>query len=222
MIELKNIKMIYDDNGVKIEALKLKELKIKDSEKVCFIGSSGSGKTTLFNLISGMILPTSGSVKVNNMLVSSMKEIERDKFRLDNIGYIFQDFNLFADFTVYQNIALPLSFTKQYSKEDIKKMTLDISKRVGIEKKINQKVKTLSGGEKQRVAIARSIVNHPKIILADEPTGNLDYKNGQKIMDLILKITNEEKATLITITHNNSQIELFDRTINIEDLNTAI
>ncbi len=222
LINLKNIEMIYDDNGTKINALKLKNLDIKDGEKVAFIGSSGCGKTTLFNLISGLIVPTKGEVNVENTLLNNLPESERDKFRANHIGYIFQDFNLFPEFTVLQNIVLPMSFSKKIEKPNIQKEAINMIKRVGLEDKINQKVKTLSGGEKQRVAIARSMVNKPKIILADEPTGNLDYKNGAKVMELLLKISSEENATLLVITHNNSQLSLFDRSLNIEELNEAI
>lgn len=222
MINLKNIEMIYDDNGTKINAVKVKKLEVKEGEKVAFIGSSGCGKTTLFNLISGMITPTKGNVEVEDVDLTTLTESERDLFRANHIGYIFQDFNLFPDFTVLQNVVLPMSFSKRYIKPEMEKEALAMLKRVGLDKKKDQKVKTLSGGEKQRVAIARSIVNKPNIILADEPTGNLDYKNGAKIMDLILQIAKEEKATLLVITHNNSQLELFDRSINIEELNEAI
>ena len=222
MIKLKNIEMTYDDHGTKINALKLKKIEVKDGEKVAFIGSSGCGKTTLFNLISGMITPTKGNVIVEDIDITTLKESERDLFRANHIGYIFQDFNLFPDFTVLQNVTLPMSFSKRYSKNEMEAEAKAMLKRVGLEKKIDQKVKTLSGGEKQRVAIARSIINKPNVILADEPTGNLDYKNGAIIMDLIIQIAKEEKATLLVITHNNAQLELFDRSINIEELNEAI
>ncbi len=222
MIKLKNVEMTYDDNGTKIHALKLKELEVKDGEKVAFIGSSGCGKTTLFNLISGMLTPTKGSVLVEDIDITTLTESERDLFRANHIGYIFQDFNLFPDFTVLQNVIIPMSFSKRYKKEEMEKEALNMLKRVGLDNKKDQKVKTLSGGERQRVAIARAIVNKPNVILADEPTGNLDFKNGAKIMDLIIQIAKEEKATLLVITHNNSQLDLFDRSINIEELNEAI
>ncbi len=222
MIKIKNIVMKYHDNGVEIDALKIKKLQIKDGKKVAFIGSSGCGKTTLFNLISGMILPTEGSIEVEDMDITDLTEIERDLFRANHIGYIFQDFNLFPEFTVMQNVTLPMTFSKRYSKKEINELAKDMLKKVGMEEKADQKVKTLSGGEKQRVAIARSIVNKPNVILADEPTGNLDYKNGVKIMELIMDIAKEEKATLIVITHNNSQLDMFDEVINIEELNEAI
>lgn len=222
MIKIKNLVMNYFDNGVKIEALKIKKLEIADGKKVAFIGSSGCGKTTLFNLISGMIVPTEGKVEVGDMNITDLTEPERDLFRANHIGYIFQDFNLFPEFTVMQNVTLPMTFSKRYSKKEINELAIDILKKVGMDEKANQKVKTLSGGERQRVAIARSIVNKPNIILADEPTGNLDYKNGVKIMDLIMKMAEEENATLIVITHNNSQLDMFDEVINIEELNEAI
>ncbi len=222
MIKLKNVEMTYDDNGTKINALKLKELKVDDGEKVAFIGSSGCGKTTLFNLISGMLTPTKGNVLVEDIDITTLTESERDLFRANHIGYIFQDFNLFPDFTVLQNVVLPMSFSKRYKKEEMEEEAINMLKRVGLDAKKDQKVKTLSGGERQRVAIARAIVNKPNVILADEPTGNLDFKNGAKIMDLIIQIAKEEKATLLVITHNNSQLDLFDRSINIEELNEAI
>ena len=214
--------MTYDDNGTKINALKVESIKVDDGEKVAFIGSSGCGKTTLFNLISGMITPTKGNVLVEDIDITTLTESERDLFRANHIGYIFQDFNLFPDFTVLQNVVLPMSFSKRHKKEEMEEEALNMLKRVGLESKKDQKVKTLSGGERQRVAIARAIVNKPNVILADEPTGNLDYKNGAKIMDLIIQIAEEEQATLLVITHNNSQLDLFDRSINIEDLNEAI
>lgn len=222
MINIKDVIMKYQDNGTEIEALKIKKLQIKDGKKVAFIGSSGCGKTTLFNLISGMIVPTEGNVEVEDMDITDLTEAERDLFRANHIGYIFQDFNLFPEFTVMQNVTLPMTFSKRYSKKEINELAKDMLKKVGMEEKANQKVKTLSGGEKQRVAIARSIVNKPNVILADEPTGNLDYKNGVKIMELIMEIAREEKATLIVITHNNSQLDMFDEVINIEELNEAI
>ncbi len=222
MIKLKNIRMQYEDNGTKIEALKLKELQIKDEKHVAFIGSSGCGKTTLFNLISGMITPTEGSVEVQDVELTSLTEQERDLFRANHIGYIFQDFNLFPEFTVLQNVVLPMAFSKRYTKKEMNELAEDILKKVGMDGKLNQKVKTLSGGERQRVAIARSIVNKPNVILADEPTGNLDYKNGAKIMELIKQMALDEKATLVVITHNNSQLDMFDEVINIEELNEAI
>ncbi len=222
MIKLKDIEMTYNDNGTKINALKLKKLEVNDGERVAFIGSSGCGKTTLFNLISGMLTPTKGNVLVEDVDITTLNESERDLFRANHIGYIFQDFNLFQDFTVLQNVVLPMSFSKRYSQSEMEKEAINMLKRVGLENKKDQKVKTLSGGERQRVAIARSMVNKPNVILADEPTGNLDYKNGAKIMDLIIQIAKEEKATLLVITHNNSQLDLFDRSINIEELNEAI
>lgn len=222
MIKLRDIEMRYNDNGQEILALKLKKLQLQENKHYAFVGASGSGKTTLFNMISGMIVPTKGKVEVNDIELTSLKENERDLFRANHIGYIFQDFNLFNEFTVLQNVILPLSFSKVYSKKEMDEMARKVLKEVGMDKKINQKVKSLSGGEKQRVAIARSIINTPDIILADEPTGNLDFKNGEKVMQLLIKLAKNKKATLIVITHNNSQLDMFDEVIDVEKLNEAI
>jgi putative ABC transport system ATP-binding protein len=222
MIKLRNLIMTYHDNGIIIEALKIDKIDIKDGKQVVFTGSSGSGKTTLFNLISGLILPTEGNVIINNTDITTLTEIDRDLYRANNIGYVFQDFNLFPDFTVMQNVLLPMTFSKRFEKKEMKDKAEDILKKVGMDNKASQKVKTLSGGEKQRVAIARSIVNKPKIILADEPTGNLDYKNGVKIMDLLKQIAKDERATLLVITHNHSQLDMFDEVIDVEKINKAL
>lgn len=222
MIKLNDIEMTYNDNGQKITALKLKKLEIEEGKQIAFVGASGSGKTTLFNLISGMIVPTNGKVEVNDINIAALEEEERDLFRANHIGYIFQDFNLFNEFTVMQNVILPLSFSNVYTKKEMIEMAKKVLKEVGIDGKENQKVKTLSGGEKQRVAIARSIINAPDIILADEPTGNLDYKNGVKVMEILTKVAKEKKATLIVITHNNSQLDMFDEVVDVEKLNDAI
>jgi putative ABC transport system ATP-binding protein len=222
MIKLKNLKMTYHDNGTVIDAIKIDKIDINDGKQVVFTGSSGSGKTTLFNLISGLILPTEGNVIINNTDITTLSEIDRDLYRANNIGYVFQDFNLFPDFTVMQNVLLPMTFSKRYEKKEMKDKAEDILKKVGMDNKASQKVKTLSGGEKQRVAIARSIVNKPKIILADEPTGNLDYKNGVKIMDLLKQIAKDERATLLVITHNHSQLDMFDEVIDVEKINKAL
>lgn len=222
MIKIKNVEVKYNDNGQEILALKLKRLILGDEKHIAFVGASGSGKTTLFNLISGMILPTNGSIEVNDVEITSLTESERDLFRANHIGYIFQDFNLFNEFTVLQNVIIPLSFSKVYSKKEMNEIAQNVLEQVGMKEKMNQKVKTLSGGEKQRVAIARSIANAPDIILADEPTGNLDYKNGAKIMELLKSLAKEKKATLIVITHNNSQLDMFDEVVDIEKLNEAI
>lgn len=222
MIHLKDIVMTYYDNGTKIDALKLKEIQIEKGKQVAFVGSSGCGKTTLFNLISGMIVPTEGEVWIEKEDITRLPELQRDLFRANHIGYIFQDFNLFPEFTAIQNVLLPMSFSKANKKSEMIEKARDILNKVGMNEKMNQKVKTLSGGEKQRVAIARSIVNRPDIILADEPTGNLDYKNGIKIMELLQKLAKEENTTLLVITHNQSQFNLFDAIINVEELNEAI
>lgn len=241
MLKLNNLSMSYWDGTSNVDILKIKELTIDKGKQVVFTGTSGCGKTTLFNIISGLIVPQEGNVLVNGTDITQLGEADRDLFRAQNIGYVFQDFNLFPDLTVMQNVMLPISFSRRpsmdihhqsflgiklpnrfsrkYSMAEMRKKAIQILKKVGMNDKALQKAKTLSGGEKQRVAIARSLVNNPKIILADEPTGNLDYKNGVKIIELLRSVALDVGSTLLVITHNTNQLELFDQVIRIEDIN---
>lgn len=219
MINLKQISKYYINDFEVVEAININELKVAKSEQVLFIGASGCGKTTLFNLISGILIPDKGTIEINSVEITTMKENERDLLRADTIGYIFQDFNLFNHLTIKQNIMLPMFFGCRKHEKNKEKIVDELIEQVGLKEKTKQKVKSLSGGEKQRVAIARCLINKPEIILADEPTGNLDYKTGQKIMDLLKNVAKEIGAILLVISHDTKQVDLFDRVINIEDIN---
>lgn len=219
MIILNKVSKDYINDFDIVKAINIKELIIREKEQILFIGASGCGKTTLFNLISGIIIPDKGCIEINGVDITAFKEDERDVLRADTIGYIFQDFNLFDHLTVKQNIVLPMFFGHRKNEKNKEKIVSKLIEQVGLKNKSKQKIRTLSGGEKQRVAIARCLINNPKIILADEPTGNLDYKTGQKIMDLLKRVANEIEATLLVISHDTKQVKLFDRVINIEDLN---
>ena len=205
MIKLKNVEMTYDDNGTKINALKLKKLEVKDGEKVAFIGSSGCGKTTLFNLISGMLTPTKGEVQVEDIDITTLNESERDLFRANHIGYIFQDFNLFPDFTVLQNVVLPMSFSKRYAKDEMEKEAVSMLKRVGLDNKKDQKVKPLKEEEKYTtnyllkqlilytipfvvVSIAVSLYNTIDMLSIVKPLieyGKFSTQNAEMILSII-------------------------------------
>ena len=216
MIALDNVKMSFD--GVKV--LDIRSVEFEDDKSYFIKGESGTGKTTLFNIISGLKLPDEGSVSVNDEFVCLKSEKERDAFRAENIGYIFQDFNLFDGFTALENVMIPMAFVKDKApRKDAKEKALAALDKVGIKDRANVKVNKLSGGEKQRVAIARAIVNMPKVLLADEPTGNLDRNNSRKIMSLLKELQKENQATLLVISHDLSLAEIFDETLDIYDFN---
>ena len=216
MIALDNVKMSFD--GVKV--LDIESLEFEDNASYFIKGESGTGKTTLFNIISGLKIPDEGSVYVNEEYVQLKSEKERDVFRAENVGYIFQDFNLFDGFSALENVLIPLAFVgKKVSQKDGKARALAALERVGLKDKANIKINKLSGGEKQRVAIARAIVNMPKVLLADEPTGNLDRNNSRKIMSLLIDLQRENEATLLVISHDLSLGDMFDKQLDIYDFN---
>jgi len=216
MIALDDVKLSFD--GVKV--LDIKNLEFEDDASYFIKGESGTGKTTLFNVISGLKVPDEGSVYVNDEYVHLKTEKARDVFRAENVGYIFQDFNLFDGFSALENVLIPMAFVKKkISRKEGKEKALSALERVGIKDRANVKINKLSGGEKQRVAIARAIVNVPKVLLADEPTGNLDRNNSRKIMELLSSLQKENHATLLVISHDLSLAEYFDHTLDIFDFN---
>lgn len=218
MIILQDIKRSYDGRMV----LDIPYCEFEDGKTYFIKGESGTGKTTTFNLISGLALPEEGIVQVDDVMVQLLSERERDLFRADNIGYVFQDFNLFDGFSALENVMVPLTFSSQKVKaKDAKRLAREALEKVGLGNRVNVKINKMSGGEKQRVAIARALVNVPKVLLADEPTGNLDRKNGGLIMDLLISSAQACGATLLVISHDLSLAEKFEETLDIYDINRA-
>lgn len=215
MIKINNLYKKYNSE-IEVDALKNINLIIEDSKLTTIIGNSGSGKTTLFNMIGAIDRPTEGTVIVDDIDIFNLNEKELANYRNEHIGYIFQAFYLEESFTVLENIIMPLVI-RGISKKEREEKALNIAKKMGIESKLMAKASKLSGGEKQRVAIARALINDPKIILADEPTGNLDSKNGDVIMDLLKELSNEGK-TIVLITHNNEYANKYsDKIIHLKD-----
>ena len=215
VIELIDVKKIYQLDEVTVPALNGLSLKIKKGEFVAIMGASDSGKSTAMNLIGSLDTPTTGSVLLGGTDISDALESELAELRGKKIGFIFQTFNLIPSLTALANIMLPMSF-QNMPKEKRTEIAVSLLKRVGLEKRMNHLPSQLSGGERQRVAIARALVNDPEIILADEPTGNLDSKTGQEIMHL-LKELNQEGKTIILITHDPKIAEYAHRKIKIKD-----
>jgi putative ABC transport system ATP-binding protein len=211
MIKIKNLNKIYDN----FQALKDINLHIKKGEIVVLKGVSGSGKSTLLSLIASMSKPSSGSVEVNNILVSKLPDVHSCKYRNENIGYIFQSFNLLEQLSVADNIFAPLVISEAKNKQELLEIAM---KKANIYHKKDEIVSNLSGGEKQRCAIARAIVLNPNIIIADEPTASLDKQNSLKFID-VLKEFKKEKRTVIISTHDSifDNLDLVSRYINIQD-----
>ncbi len=200
MIEVKGVSKIYTMGKEQVTALDNVNLTIKDGEFVAIVGPSGSGKSTLMHLVGGLDTPTSGSIVVNGKDISKLKDKDMSKYRNQTIGFVFQSFNLENTQTALENVMMPLIFAGTGNRERKLKANraLEI---VGLQDKIKHKPNEMSGGQRQRVSIARALVNEPSIIFADEPTGNLDSKNGELIMNLLSDL-NEKGYTIIMVTHN--------------------
>jgi len=213
MIKLEKVEKIYQRGSEKVRAIKGIDLEIKKGEFLSIVGPSGSGKTTLLHILGCLDVPTSGIVKIDDIDVETMSESELVRIRREKIGYIFQQFYLIPGLTVYENVRLPLIFSKkQRTKEEVEKLI----ELVGLTHRINHKPNQLSGGEMQRTAIARALVNDPEFILADEPTGNLDTENSEKIFD-ILKSLHNEGISIILVTHNPDLAQRSKRVIKLKD-----
>ena len=212
VIEIKGLKKSYENR--QITALNGIDLEIKEGEFVSIIGPSGSGKSTLLNMIGALDTPDEGSINVAGTDLTRKEDLS--KFRSDEIGFVFQLHNLIPNLTVLENVQIPLIETP-ISDENTEKRALDLLKSVNLENKINQKPTKLSGGERQRVAIARSLAVNPPIILADEPTGNLDTKTGNYILDFLNDLHEREGKTIIIVTHDLDIVKYATRVVYIRD-----
>lgn len=214
MISLKNIIKDYGEGSGKTTALKGVDLEIEKGEMVAIMGPSGSGKTTLLNILGLLDIQTSGEYILDGKVVKGIKADSLAKLRNKKIGFIFQSFNLLYEYDIVYNVSIPLTYSN--NTKDMRSRCVKMLKMVGLKDHINKKPDELSGGQKQRVAIARALINEPEIILADEPTGALDKKTGDDILELIRDI-NKEGKTIIIVTHDKSIADKCDRVINIID-----
>ena len=215
MIKVSNLSKIFRTEEIETTALNGVSFEIKDGEFVAIMGPSGCGKSTLLNILGLLDNPTIGSYELLGTEVANLKEKERTKFRKGNIGFVFQSFNLIDELNVYENIELPLRYLDIPSSERKARVT-EMMKRMNISHRAKHFPQQLSGGQQQRVAIARAVVAGPKLILADEPTGNLDSKNGKEVMDL-LKELNQEGTTIVMVTHSQKDASQAQRTIDLFD-----
>lgn len=214
ILKTSNLKKYYRNGENLVKAIDNANIDIKEGEFVAIVGKSGSGKSTLLHMIGGLDNPTEGNIYINNKDIFSLKEEELAIFRRRNIGFIFQNFNLIPSLNVWENITIPIGLD---GKEINKAFVTDIINSLGLESKIDALPNTLSGGQQQRVAIARALVARPAIILADEPTGNLDSKTSDEVMSLLKTMIKKYNQTLVMITHDETIAQMADRVIYIED-----
>ena len=215
MIQLENIKKVFRTEEVETIALAGITLKVEEGEFVAIMGPSGCGKSTLLNILGLLDNPTEGTYNLAGTEVGSLKESERTMVRKGQIGFVFQSFNLIDELNVEQNVELPLKYLGVPKKER-KERVVEMLRRMGISHRAKHYPNQLSGGQQQRVAIARAVVTKPKLILADEPTGNLDSKNGFEVMELLRQL-NEEGTTIVMVTHSQRDAAIASRTINLLD-----
>ncbi|MBC8186365.1 ABC transporter ATP-binding protein [candidate division KSB1 bacterium] len=217
LISCEGISKIYKMGEVEIKALNNVSVEISKSQFISFIGPSGSGKTTMLNLFGVLDKPTSGTLKVIGTDISKLNYVERAKFRGEHLGFIFQNFNLIPVLTVYENVEYPLIMVKSIPPKERKEKVLSLLDAVGMLDQKNKLINQISGGQKQRVAIARALTTDPKIVLADEPTANLDHESAYKVMSLMRKLSREIGTTFIFSTHDPKIVKEVDITYTIED-----
>lgn len=215
MVALENVFFQYPDSEFQ---LNIDNLSFEQGSKTAIIGTSGFGKTTMLNIIAGIITPQEGWVKVNDQIINKLEDAERRNFRIQRIGFIFQDFKLIPYLNVMDNILLPYRINSSISmNNETLQSAVSIAEELGIKDKMKKYPSKLSQGERQRVAICRALLNRPSLILADEPTGNLDPENKKKIMDILFDSVDKFKATLITVTHDHDMLRGFDRIIDFKN-----
>ncbi len=214
MIEIRDLHFHYKTGSFTLD---IPELIVQQSEKIAVIGPSGSGKTTLLNVISGIITSDRGEVNVNNVVVNLLNDNNRRDFRIQHIGFIFQDFELLDYLNVFDNILHPYRITRSLVlDEKVKSRAKELAGEMGIGDKLKRKIHRLSQGEKQRAAICRALLTQPELILADEATGNLDPENKIKILDLLFQSVSTRDATLVAVTHDHELLPKFDRIVDFK------
>lgn len=216
-LRLKDVRKSYiDQDGTRLPILAVANFELKAGEQIALVGESGGGKTTLLNVISGITTADSGEVVIGNTDIAKLSEVSRDRFRAQRIGFIFQTFNLLPAFTALENVLLGMSFSGQRADRTRAK---DLLSRVGLGHRLNHRPVTLSVGEQQRVAVARSLVNKPVLLLADEPTASIDAKHQANVLELIRTACREQNCSLLLVTHSAEVASQFPRVERLSDFN---
>jgi putative ABC transport system ATP-binding protein len=216
VIDIKNVQKIYDETEMAVRAVDGVTLSFDEAEFAAIVGPSGSGKTTLLNLIGGLDVPTAGEILIAGTNLSTLKSSELIDFRLNNIGFVFQAYNLIPVLTAKENVEFIMSLQK-WSRKERDERTFELLKAVGLYERMNSRPPKMSGGQQQRVAVARALASRPKFVLADEPTANLDSKSATTLLEIMEKLNHEEKITFIFSTHDARVVKMAHRVITLED-----
>ncbi len=217
---LDSVRKTYrEPDGSRFEVLNIDRFELRDGEQVVLVGSSGGGKTTLLNIIAGISSPDSGRVEVDGIDITTLPEVHRDRLRAQRIGFVFQTFNLLPAFTALENVLLGMSFSGRGADQ---KRAKDLLARVGLSHRLTHRPSHLSVGEQQRVAVARALANSPSLLLADEPTANVDVANQDKILTLIRDACTEHNVSLLMVTHAPEVAGQFDRVEKLQEFNKAV
>jgi putative ABC transport system ATP-binding protein len=208
-------KSYREADGELLEVIRISQFSLATGDQVALVGESGSGKSTLLNLIAGILLPDQGEIRVNGAAITQLSEAARDRFRAANIGYVFQSFNLLQGFTALENVLLGQMFAGGPNDSE---RAVKLLETVGLGRRLHHKPRALSVGEQQRVAIARALVNAPPLVLADEPTGSLDAKNSEAVLQLLKRICADNKHTLLVVTHDPHVMKQFEKVVQLEEL----
>jgi putative ABC transport system ATP-binding protein len=216
VLEIKNVHKIYNETEVQVHAVNGVSLDFEEAEFAAIVGPSGSGKTTLLNLIGGLDNPTEGEIIIDGTNLAKLKSSALIDFRMRNIGFVFQAYNLIPVLTAKENVEFIMSLQK-WSKKERDDRTFELLKAVGLSDRVNSRPSKMSGGQQQRVAVARALASRPKFVLADEPTANLDSKSASTLLQIMEKLNHEEKITFIFSTHDPRVVKMAHRVITLED-----
>lgn len=215
-IIIKDLHKVYYDGEIAVHALNGINLEINEGEFIAIVGPSGSGKTTLLNLLGGLDTPTGGEIQVRGVLISSLKGSELVNYRLNNIGFVFQSYNLIPVLTAYENVEFIMNL-QGVSKKERRKRAIELLEAVGLRDRIHSRPNKLSGGQQQRVAVARALASKPNFVLADEPTANLDSKSTENLLDIMESLNKKENTTFIFSTHDARVVNKARRVVKLED-----
>lgn len=212
-----NISKIYDEGKIRTQVLDGLDLTIHPGERIAVVGTSGSGKSTLLHILGGLDTPTTGEVWLHDKCLNHMNETERGEMRNEYLGFVYQFHHLLAEFTAVENVAMPLLMRPQVTTSQARQQATELLEKVGLGHRLDHRPGELSGGERQRVAIARALVTKPSLVLADEPTGNLDYDNAQSVFGLLTELQETMQTALLMVTHDRNLAALADRQLMLRN-----